>query len=301
MTLEPWGPLQIRCIFVNLGSDAHKVELVLLAFEKLRLHFMLQLRKQSITELPHNLIATMTEVELSDFCEKNKLNRYESWLLPQLVAAFGSWTLVKAEGKPDVRLTLKHNCEGSLEAQAYWRLSRVPRQMLVTKQIAVAEYATLTPLILAGFKRMQGVAYESWRDCAGLDYVVEPRLFEAVALDGDLPNLGSERLLEIRTQGLTTRSGKSAGQLKNAETTWSLNGISDTELGHLPKLTQSILTQIWLAHPVHRHNLMILDPQNWDRMPEPLIAPTIFKQPVKESAALDPKPNQSTKSLLPWM
>jgi len=268
-----------------------------LAFGKLRFAFMLQLKKLSITELPLNLIATMTEVELESWCAKEAINRFQSWLLPQLVAAFGAWKIILVEGKPDVKLTLKHNCEASLEAQALWRLSRIPRTLLLTKQIAQAEYATLTPLILAGFKRMQGVGYETWRHCTGLDYVLEPRLLEAVTCD--VPNLGSERLLEIRTQGLTTRSGKSAGQLKSAESTWSLNGIQDTELGHLPKLTQSMLTQIWLAHPTHRSNLMILDPQNWDRMPEPLIAPIIFKQPVKESVAINTK--ETAKTLLPWM
>jgi hypothetical protein len=98
-----------------------------------------------------------------------------------------------------------------------------------------------------------------------------------------------------------TRSGKSAGQLKNAESTWSLNGISDTELGHLPKLTQSIMTQIWLAHPSHRSNLMILDPTNWDHMPEPLIATNIFNTVVTKSSALEETPKETTKTLLPWM
>jgi hypothetical protein len=148
---------------------------------------------------------------------------------------------------------------------------------------------------------MQGISYESWRGLPKLEYVLEPRLLAAVAIQ-DCPNLGSERLLEIRKQGLITRSGKSAGQLKNAESTWSLNGISDTELGHLPKLTQSILTQIWLAHPSHRSNLMILDPQNWDHMPEPLIANNIFATPEgQEIAPLEKKAKETDKTLLPWM
>ena len=271
-----------------------------MAFGKLRLKNTMLLKKQSITELPHKQIESMTETELEDFAEKELAKRCGSWLLPQLVAAFGSWTLVKQGGKVDVLATLKCNCENNSVNTAYWRISRIPRSLLVASQTKAAEYATLTPLILAGFKRMQGVAYETWRASQNLAYVIEPRLFEAVYLKaGDLPDLGSERLLEIRAQGLTTRSGKSAGQLKSAETTWSLNGIQDTELGHLPKLTQSILTQIWLAHPTHRSGLMILDPQNWDSMPEPLIAPTIFKQPVKESVAINTK--ETAKTLLPWM
>jgi hypothetical protein len=257
------------------------------------------LQKQSITALPHKTIESMTEVELEVFAEKVLLKRCGSWLLPQLVAHFGSWQLVKRDGSIDVVATLKRNCENDSVNTAYWRISRITRSLLVASQTRTPEYATLTPLILAGFKRMQGVGYESWRGLDNLEYVLEPRLYEAVVVD-NLPSLGSERLLEIRQQGLMTRSGKSAGQLKNAESTWSLTGIQDTELGHLPKLTQSMLTQIWLAHPSHRSNMMILDPNNWDQMPEPLIAPTVFTT-TKNSALEEEKPKETTKSLLPWM
>jgi len=259
------------------------------------------LQKQSISELPHKTIESMTETELEDFAQKVLSKRCGSWLLPQLVAHFGSWELVQQGGLIDVVATLKLNCENNSQNTAYWRISRITRSLLVASQTKTPEYATLTPLILAGFKRMQGVGYESWRGSKNLEYVLEPRLLEAVVVD-NLPNLGSERLLEIRQQGLMTRSGKSAGQLKNAESTWSLNGISDTELGHLPKLTQSILTQIWLAHPSHRSNLMILDPCNWDHMPEPLIANNVFKTPEpQEIAPLEKKAKETDKTLLPWM
>lgn len=265
---------------------------------------MLQLRKLQLEELPLKQIATMTETELEDWAAKNALNRLGSWLLPQLVAHFGSWRLILVDGHIDVKQTLKHNCEPSLEAQACWRLSRIARTLLVTKQIAIPEYAVLTPLILAGFKRMQGISYESWRGLENLEYVLEPRLLEAVNRTDipDLCSLGSERLLEIRQQGLTQRSGAKAGQLKPAESTWSLTGISDTELGHLPKLTQTILTQIWLAHPTHRNALMILDPNNWDRMPEPLITTNVLKTPEpQEIAPLEKISKESAKTLLPWM
>jgi hypothetical protein len=260
---------------------------------------MLQLKKLHIEELPLNEIATMTETELESWCEKNAVNRMGSWLLPQLVAGFGAWTLVKTNGVLDVRATLKQNCEQSLYNQALWRLSRIPRTCLLTKQIALPEYAVLTPLILAGFKRMQGVSYSSWRNCENLEYILEPRLFEAAtAVCPGLDALGSERLLEIRTQGLTTRSGAKAGQLKSPESTWSLTGIADTEIGHLPKLTQTMLTQIWLAHPSHRSSMMILDPEDWDRLPEPLLANNVFKQSGPQEIAPLQKPD---KTLLRWM
>jgi len=271
------------------------------AIGKPRLKNMLILRKQSITELPHRDIESMTETELEAWSTKNLVNRGGTWLLPQLVAAFGGWTLAKnSRGEIDVVKTLQQNCEHNSTNTALWKLTRIPRTCLVPKQIAQAEYATLTPLVLAGFKRMQGVPYNAWQGLDKLEYIMEPRLLEAVNVV--CPDLGSERLLEIRTQGLTQRSGIKAGQMKPAESTWSLAGIADTELGHLPKLTQTILTQIWLAHPSHRSNLMILDPQNWDRMPEPLITSNIFIKPLpQESAVLEEKPKESTKTLLPWM
>jgi hypothetical protein len=118
---------------------------------------------------------------------------------------------------------------------------------------------------------------------------------------GNFSDLGSARLLEIRTQGLTQKSGVKAGQMKNPETTWSLTGIQDTEIAHLPKLTQTLLTQIWVAHPVHRNNLMILDPNNWDLMPEPLLPTNVFKTTEPKEMV-----NQINKTLinnipnLPW-
>ena len=263
---------------------------------------MLQLKKLHIEELPLRDIAVMTETELEAWCLKHDLNRMGSWLLPQLVAHFGSWTLVKVDGSIDIKQTLKHNCESSLEAQAMWRLSRIPRTCLLTKQVAIPEYAVLTPLILAGFKRMQGVDYESWRGVENLDYVLEPRLLEAVTVTcPDLDALGSQRLLEIRTQGLTQRSGIKAGQMKNPHTTWSLTGISDTEIAHLPKLTQTLLTQIWLAHPVNRNSLMILDPGNWDSLPAPLIAENVFKSPLLEDATLKKMTLLDKTKPVPWM
>jgi hypothetical protein len=46
---------------------------------------------------------------------------------------------------------------------------------------------------------------------------------------------------------------------------------------------------------------MILDPCNWDHMPEPLIANTVFKSTITESPALEKKAKETDKTLLPWM
>jgi hypothetical protein len=234
------------------------------------------------------------------WCEQVNLSHLHTWLLPQLVAWYGSWTLVLDEhSNYDCLATVKLNCSDP-KSRAFYMLSRVKRSLLVAQQTKTPDYASLTPLVLMGLKRMQGINYETWRKSSGLQYMLEPRLFDALVLDDtDLEicgSLGSNRLKEIQVQGLTTKSGKTAGSMKPARSTWSLTGIQDTEIGHLPKLTQTILTQCWLAHPELRTPYMILDLENWDAMPQPLVSNEIFK------AVPEQQPNKSREvaDVLPW-
>ena len=233
------------------------------------------------------------------WCESVQLSHLYTWLLPQLVAHFGSWTLVYDKSHIDCLATIKHNCPDP-KSRAFYMLSRVKRSLLVATQTKFPDYATLTPLIMMGQKRMKGVDYESWKNSRGLQYILEPRLFDAVMLSPEdltiCGGLGSDRLLEIQVQGLTTKSGKTAGTMKPAKSTWSLTGIQDTEIGHLPKITQTILTQCWLAHPELRTPYMILDLENWDNLPKPLVSNEIFKQEPEQK----PTKMKEAAEVLPW-
>jgi hypothetical protein len=248
-------------------------------------------KKQDLDSVDWKQVAGFTDVELEEFA-LNHLQPHHQWLLPQMVANFGNWTLAKDQNKILVRETIRLNCLDDPKQQGLWRLTRIPRSQLVKSQTQHPEYAQFTPLILAGFKRFQGIQYEQWRGLEDLSLIVEPKLLEAVLVVYD--DLGSEELLDIRNQGLMNKSGKNAGQLKPVESTWALTGIKDTKLGNLPKLTQSMLCQIWIAHPSKRTNYMILDPKNWDLMPQPLIQMEIFKQPLETFKA--PQTNK-----LPWL
>jgi hypothetical protein len=121
------------------------------------------------------------------------------------------------------------------------------------------------------------IPYAAWGR-KNLQYVVNDSLCQAMLCEP--PHLTQEELLTIRDAGLTVRTGAKAGESRNPLTQYKLYGIQETEIGHLPELAQSMLTQIWCAHPENRTKYMILDPQNWDRVPPPLIAPTVFKAPV---------------------
>lgn len=264
----------------------------------------MRITKQDIFELDLNTINSMTDLELEQFCEVQKLSHFHGWLLPQMVAYFGSWTLAyTAEGQIDVLATLKSNIGNDPKPQAIWKLSRVKRSLLIPIMSKAPEYGTLTPLVLMGLKRMQNVQYQSWRGLPNLEYVLESRLLEATDLSAEelqiCCSLGSERLLELRDQGLMQRTGAKAGQLKKPESTWSLTGMQGTEIAHLPKLTQTMLTQIWLAHPSLRTPYMILDPNNWDNLPAPLLTNEIFKAPEPE-VVRKPKPEPAVDKL-PWM
>jgi hypothetical protein len=256
-------------------------------------------KKQEIHSLDFTGTEGLNTEGWETWAESVSLSHLHTWLLPQLVAWYGNWTLVYDNDTIDCLATVKLNCPDP-KSRAFYMLSRIKRSLLVAQQTKTPDYATFTPLILMGQKRMKGLDYESWKSSTGLQYILEPRLFDAVVLaPEDLEicgGLGSDRLREIQVQGLTTKSGKTAGSIKPAKSTWSLTGIQDTEIGHLPKLTQTLLTQCWLAHPELRTPYMVLDLQNWDSMPQPLVTNDIFK------AVPEQQPNKSREvaDVLPW-
>lgn len=265
----------------------------------------MRIQKQDLYELDLAHINSMTTLELEEFCETEKLSHFYTWLLPQMVAHFGSWTLERtASGEIDILATLKSNVGTDPQLQGIWKLSRVKRSLLIPVMSKNPDYGTLTPLVLMGQRRMGGIRYSQWCGLPNLEYVLEPRLLEAVDLSRDdlllCDSLGSNRLLELRDQGLMQRSGAKAGQMKKPESTWSLTSMQGTEIAHLPKLTQTMLTQIWLAHPSLRTPYMILDPNNWDNLPAPLLTPDIFRPPEPE---VKPKKQKAEPIVdkLPWM
>ncbi len=227
------------------------------------------IRKQDIYQLEIEHWLELPEDLLEREIEAANLHNFSTWLLPQLVAHFGRWRLYSS-GKE----TVVKNCVSALDKVLY-RISRVRRSLLIKNQIKQPEYGQYTPLILLGFKRSQGYSYEQFREYEDLKWLLEPHLLEILTPDIQWPQ--KNRLLAIRDQGLIYRTGKNAGTRRNPESTWQLYSIQDTELGGYPKLLQTMLCQCWLAHPKYRRETMILDPLDWDNMPEPLIEVDVVK------------------------
>jgi hypothetical protein len=234
------------------------------------------IRKQDIYTLDVEHWLPLGQEEFLAEVTSANLHNYSSWLLPQLVAHFGRWQLYSTG-----RETVAKNTHNDLDKVLY-RLSRVRRSLLIKNQTQQPEYGQLTPLILCGFKQAHGYSYEQFRELEGLEWLLEPQLYEAL-VKHDPPHLTQDRLLKIREQGLVYRTGPKAGQTRNPESTWQLYSIQDTELGEQTKLLQSMLCQIWLAHPKHRRQTMILDPHDWDKMPQPLVDTQLLAQPKTAS------------------
>lgn len=247
----------------------------------------MHLQKQQLIALD---IASWANLSDEDFLEKvnrHQLSNYHTWLLPQLVAHFGTWTVL--ENGLD---TVRHNCQSDHD-RSLWRLTRLRRSELIKQQTKYPTYAQLTPLILLGQLRHSGTSYSWWQNYPGLEWILEPALYAATR--ATTPVLDTNRLLAIREQGLVYRTGKLAGTGRNPQSTHQLYGIQDTELGSLDKLQQTITLQCWLAHPGLRCETMILDTDNWSNIPQPLITTELFPQPAEPTTAA-----QNQNQQLPW-
>jgi hypothetical protein len=262
---------------------------------------MLKLRTQDIKSYPFEEYAKLNKTQLEAATKEHFISAYSSWMLPQIVAYYGTWKLFATEGKVDAMLSAKQNIRTPWEI-GLWRVAtQLKRGNLVKLQSRPenANYSALVPLILCGQKKYNGVAYQQW-DLQENSPVVDESLLEAMLWrDDEVYGLGSERVTQIRTQGLTIKSGPKMGEVQKPTASWCLKGIKDTEYATVPTLAATMLTQIWVAHPTLRSEYMVLDPYDWDRMPAPLVGAEIFKTPDPKSAKT-PKPYGDGLEL-PWL
>lgn len=237
--------------------------------------------------------------DLVECAQQQQLHYQSGWMLPQLLAHWGSWKLIRNErGLVDPTLTAKHNIL-TPKQQGMWRVAtQLPRGNLIKHQSTpeMATYSALVPLILAGVKRMQGVQYQSW-DLHSGPWLVDSELW--LAMQYEPPPLTEQELLQIRDQGLTVKTGARSGYRYEPTKQWCLRGVQDTKLGDAPRLAQTMLTQIWCAHPTLRTPLMVLDPKQWDHTPPPLVDQQIFAK-VEHIEYRPPQPATVKGHFIPW-
>lgn len=227
------------------------------------------------------------------------LKAYNSWMLPQIVAHYGQMELVWGDGLVDPMATAQKNIRTDWDIGLWRVVTMLKRGSLVKQQSKpeFANYSALVPLILSGVKKFQGVPYSKWFIKDKCPLIDAPLLEAMLFKDVDICSLGSERLLELRQLGLTTKSGDKKGSIANPTSQWCLRGIQGTELAYAPKLVSTMLTQIWVAHPSLRSEYMILNPLDWDSMPDPIISTDLFKKPEPSQKSAEVK---IISAKLPW-
>lgn len=223
------------------------------------------------------------------WAEKYDLHVHANWFLPQLVAhiakmptcGYNSAEYAASFGVDDFH-------------KGIWALAMHPtRGDIVPKQYSAESrnYSALVPLLLMPHKKFDHVDYSKWT-AAGLNLAVDPNLHAAMTCDFE-HDMSTTEILEIREKALTFKTGKTIGQVRNAQTSHKVYSL-EGPLKKLPWLVQVMLFQIWCAHPVNRTDLMVLDWKNWDNMPEPLVTKELFKPTVASKTATPSKPE------LPW-
>lgn len=255
---------------------------------------MLTFKKNELKEIPFQECAKLDKDDLELWAKDSCIAVFGSWVLPQMLAYFATLKVTKTpEGLYDPKALMQNNFSGNDWALGLWKVcTKLKRSALVKTQTnpLFSEYSALTPLILAGFKKFHNIPYEMW-DKDGIQYTMDESLYLAATYVP--PELDRDTILNIRKQGLTYKSGNNIGTQKNPLSTWKLTGIIHTELGMAPPLATTMLSQIWVAHPSLRSRYMILDPTNWDNMPEPLLDVTVVSTAKPEVPI-----THSTK--LPW-
>lgn len=212
------------------------------------------------------------------FSEKYSL-KSRPWFLPQLVAELGKWSTDFSDIAGFKALNMK-----TTRNRGIWLLITChPRGLFVPDQYKEpsSSYCALVPLLLAAWKQYKNIPYSHWKNIDSLRFLVGSDLAEAMQFRVD--GLSREEIIEARQHGLEIRSGVKMGELRNPRSTHKLYSTVGTCMQGMPWLSQVMLAQIWCAHPSNRNKFMVLDPNDWDNMPEPLDSSAVVKDSPKIS------------------
>lgn len=209
-----------------------------------------------------------------------------SWLLPQVTAYIAKMPLPRNDkGLIDPKSFRTENFGKDDWHKGLWSYClSFQRGLIVGSQTAEEgkNYSAIVPLLMMPAKKFNHVPYSDW-DREGLHHIVDENLLQAM-LCTDKIEATTEEILKWRDNGLTIKTGASAGEKRSPMSYHKLYNITDTPLHSIGWLASVMVTQIWAAHPINRTNLMVLDYLDWDKMPTPLIDHEIL--PTKKSTKL---------------
>lgn len=224
---------------------------------------------------------------LNEFSTLEALKINSAWLIPQAQEQINKkFTLVRNDqGLICPKLTLNEFVKNHPESVKWFNtlfsyLKTIPRgEIIQGSQNKQPEVSALVPLILASFKKYRGVKYCEW-DWFNeyMKVFVDKDLLDAVTLGFNI-EVSKEERCNAREYCLQVKSGAKLGTTKKPTQQYSVTSRAfkndERELNSLPKLRKIMECQLWVAHPSLRTELMLLDVNNLDSMPEPLVEETL--------------------------
>lgn len=196
--------------------------------------------------------------------ENPQLKQDSPWWCEQALAAIAEHSPVKVDGKYNGPATI-----GSIEDQwvrgLIFYLAFAPASSYHTKKITdYPQYGSFTPMVLAAYKQYHNIGYEEW-DKESCRKILPKVLAQLIGLQ-EIKKFSTSDLLALRAELGTKYGFGSFGK--------------NTELEVYPVAARRMLVQNWLCDPnVYQNNgnLIVLDPFNWDRKPEPLVSIEIME------------------------
>lgn len=222
--------------------------------------------------------------------------------LPELVKLWGSWHVTRNDrGLVSGLQFLKDHLTTDERIGMYRFLMISSKSDFLPKQYTGDNrtYCALVPIILYAQRIAKNIKYSEW-DKDEIHHVVPARLAEAMTWEAEvIPS--KDELLFGREQGLTWASGAKVGTTRPANSTHKLYATTGTVYHGMPWYVQVMYSQIWMAHPDNRTKYMVLDPQNWDSVPLPLIETTSIPESKSKTKHIGGITFEDTTNDYPWL
>ena len=225
-----------------------------------------------------NLTDYPIEETLEEYRETKKVNAtfHLSFFKHALAYISNSCTLVRTEaGKISPSETYaRMRADGNqLGLKLITLFYEVPRsQIMYNAQVYkdVLQYNSAVPLFMSAYKLYDDIGYEEWdKEDKFIKYFLGKPLEGLTELDDLWEYPVDLDIDEERTEAQTVKSGVKAGEV-TLPTAWKFNTGT---LSFLPDVTRKdmigrMMLQTWSYNSTLRKDSMILDPLNWDNMPE---------------------------------
>lgn len=227
---------------------------------------------------------------LRDWGDREFLATNAGWVIPQVLAALGELPLIRgATGLYSFELTLKSWIGVGLWSKEDLRhilgwLTCSPRSGVLGNlvQSKHPQWSAPIPLVLSVFKDRRGVGYSSWDWSDPVrTWFVDPDLLEVVDLGGT-PTPPPEEVEDLVTTNSLVKTGRRAGTTRSRESIVNLYG-GGPRVKELPRLAKLMVCQCWCYHPSIRTPLMILDWNDLDNIPPPIIDTEVFDKTKQEN------------------